>query len=200
MLAEPISPDGPHTSLPEVHSEPSRYDGSRTPPDVQYEIMRRHKSDLPISVIAEEVGCDPRTVKAVIQNWGTTQHTLRLQAHRSQVVDCLILGMHSAAEKGKLDSILSLSHTLGITEPVKGQHTTQVAVQVNLHGGPEPVSLAKVAVQSEGQQEQAQIQLSPIMGVMDTCDPPQVADNTSTYRPQVNISPAVAGETQEPAV
>lgn len=168
MLAEPTTPDGPPTALSEVHSPTSRYDGSRTPPDIQYEIMRRHKNELPMSTIAEEVGCDPRTVKAVIQNWGTSQHTLRLQAHRSQVVDCLILGMHSAAEKGKLDSILNLSHTLGITEPVKGQAVAQVAVQVNLHGGPEPVSLAKVEMQSETIGNQAQNTQGLISHLMDT--------------------------------
>jgi hypothetical protein len=124
-----------------VHSQVERYDGSRTPPDVQYEIMRRHKEDVPITTIAEQVGCDPRTVKAVIQNWGNAAHRLRLEAHKPQVVDALILGMHQAAEKGKLDSLLSLSDRLGITEPVKGQNLAQVAVQINLHGGPEPQSL-----------------------------------------------------------
>jgi hypothetical protein len=124
-----------------VHSQVERYDGSRTPPDVQYEIMRRHREELPITTIAEQVGCDPRTVKAVIQNWGNAAHRLRLEAHKPQVVDALILGMHQAAEKGKLDSLLSLSDRLGITEPVKGQNLAQVAVQINLHGGPEPQSL-----------------------------------------------------------
>jgi hypothetical protein len=108
---------------------------------VQYEIMRRHKEQAPITTIAEQVGCDPRTVKAVIQNWGNSQHRLRLEAHKAQVVDAIVLGMHQAAEKGKLDSILSLSDRLGITEPVKGSNLAQVAVQINLHGGPEPQSL-----------------------------------------------------------
>jgi hypothetical protein len=135
---------GTESHLPQVHSQnldTSRCDGSRTPPDVQYEIMRRHKDDVPITTIAEQVGCDPRTVKAVIQNWGNAAHRLRLEAHKPQVVDALILGMHQAAEKGKLDSLLSLSDRLGITEPVKGQNLAQVAVQINLHGGPEPQSL-----------------------------------------------------------
>lgn len=197
MLAEPVS-ERPDTVPDEVHSQPQRYDGSRTSPDVQYEIMRRHKQDLPMSTIAEQVGCDPRTVKAVIQNWGTAQHTLRLQAHRSQVVDCLIVGMHSAAEKGKLDSLLSLSHTLGITEPVKNQATTQVGVQVVLHGGPEPVSLAKVEIQSEGRSEQASITEGLIRPVMSTADTSQLQDNTGTYSPQVNITTSVVSETQEP--
>jgi hypothetical protein len=66
---------------------------------------------------------------------------LRLEAHKAQVVDAIVLGMHQAAEKGKLDSILSLSDRLGITEPAKGQNLAQVAVQINLHGGPEPQAL-----------------------------------------------------------
>jgi hypothetical protein len=131
----------PDTSSPQVHSQDSRYDGSRTPPDVQYEIMRRHKSGMTQTDIAADCHCDPRTVKAVIQNWGNAAHRLRLEAHKPQVVDALILGMHQAAEKGKLDSLLSLSDRLGITEPVKGQNLAQVAVQINLHGGPEPQSL-----------------------------------------------------------
>jgi hypothetical protein len=110
-------------------------------------------------------------VKAVIQNWGTAPHRLRLEAHRSQVIDNLILGMKEAAERGKLDSILSLSDRLGITEQPKGNKGPQVAVQVNLHGGPEPVSLAKVHVQSEGLTEQAQSSVSLIMGLMDTAQP-----------------------------
>lgn len=134
---------GTDSHLAQVHSQnlDNRCDGSRTPPEVQYEIMRRHRDELPITTIAEQVGCDPRTVKAVIQNWGNSAHRLRLEAHKAQVVDAIVLGMNQAAEKGKLDSILSLSDRLGITEPVKGQNLAQVAVQINLHGGPEPQSL-----------------------------------------------------------
>jgi hypothetical protein len=147
---------GNHSRLSQVHSQnidTSRCDGSRTPPDVQYEIMRRHKEEVPITTIAEQVGCDPRTVKAVIQNWGNSAHRLRLEAHKAQVVDSLILGMHQAAEKGKLDSILSLSDRLGITEPVKGQNLAQVAVQINLHGGPEPQALVVGSQPRETSQE-----------------------------------------------
>jgi hypothetical protein len=141
MMMADTPETGTLPTSPEVHSQLDRYDGSRTPPDVQYEIMRRHKEEVPITTIAEQVGCDPRTVKAVIQNWGNSAHRLRLEAHKAQVVDALVLGMHQAAEKGKLDSILSLSDRLGITEPVKGQNLAQVAVQINLHGGPEPQAL-----------------------------------------------------------
>lgn len=136
----------PDTVDPQIHSHDSRYDGSRTAPDVQYEIMRRHKMGLSLAAIADDVHCDSRTVKAVIQNWGTSAHTLRLQAHRAQVVENIILGMKVSAEKGKLDSLLSLSDRLGITEPVKTHPQTQVAVQINLHGGPEPTSLTQQVV------------------------------------------------------
>lgn len=166
--------DGTNSRLAGEHSQDvgNRCDGSRTSPDVQYEIMRRHKADMSIAAIARDTGCDHRTVKAVIQNWGTTSHTLRLQAHRSQVVDCLILGMHSAAEKGKLDSVLSLSDRLGITEPVKSGNQVNVGVQVVLNGGEIPKELghspAKVAETSEGPQNQAQSEQGLIMRVMDT--------------------------------
>jgi hypothetical protein len=136
-----ILPVAPNTDTPEVHSQFGRYDGSRTPPEVQYEIMRRHKDGMSIAAICRDVHCDDRTVKAVIQNWGNSAHRLRLEAHKAQVVDSLILGMHQAAEKGKLDSILSLSDRLGITDRPQGDKLAQVAVQINLHGGPEPQAL-----------------------------------------------------------
>lgn len=140
----------------EVHSHPQRCDGSRTPPDVQYEIMRRHKQHMPLSVIGEQVGCDPRTVKAVIENWGNQLHRLRLEAHKAQLIDAVLLSWDESAKRGKSDSLRGWTDSLGITEPVKAQPLAQVAVQVNLHGGPEPVSLAKVSVESEGLQNQAQ--------------------------------------------
>lgn len=149
-MSELQAVSGSESPLAAVHSQnDGRCDGSRTSPDTQYEIMRRHKNGLCTADIARQTGCDPRTVKAVIQNWGTSAHTLRLQAHRSQVVDNILLGMQSAAEKGKLDSLLSLSDRLGITEAPKTQQGNQVAVQINLHGGPEPQSLV-VSTQTQG--------------------------------------------------
>lgn len=169
LASQETDPLRPDTEITEEYRDSDRYDGSRTAPDIQYEIMRRHKADMSINAIARSVGCDDRTVKAVIRNWGTSQHTLRLQAHRSQVVDCLILGMHSAAEKGKLDSVLSLSDRLGITEPVKSGNQVNVGVQVVLNGGEIPKELghspAKVSETSETLAEQAQSDQGPIMTV-----------------------------------
>lgn len=171
MLSVSEKPGRPETIPAEVHSPDSRYDGSRTSPEVQFEIMRRHRDGMAISAIADDCHCDPRTVKAVIQNWGTSQHRLRLEAHRSQVVDSVILGMKEAASRGKLDSILSLSDRLGITEAPKTQNGNQVAVQINLHGGPEPVSLAKVEAESETPQIQAPFNAGLITQLMDTAQP-----------------------------
>jgi len=126
--------------------------------------MRRHRSGMTIAAIARETHCDHRTVTAVIENWGTAAHTLRLQAHRPQVVDNLILGMHEAAKRGKLDSILNLSHTLGITEAPKHQ-ALNLGVQVVLNGGSVPAELglsrAKVEQESESISNQAVIVQCP---------------------------------------
>jgi hypothetical protein len=150
-----MAESGHHDTSTEESSQLTRRDGSRTPPDVQYEIMRRYRDGMNISTIAGDVHCDARTVKAVIENWGAQPHTLKLQAHRGQLVDAVILSWDESAKRGKSDSLLSWSEALGITEPRKSQQGTQVAVQVNLHGGPDPVSLAKVAVTSEGVEEEA---------------------------------------------
>ncbi len=165
--------DGADAQSPGVHSHPDGRDGSRTPPQTQYEIMSRHRKGMCVADICRQVGCDHRTVKAVIENWGTSAHLLRLQAHRSQLIDAVILSWDEAAKRGKSDSLRGWTDSMGITEPVKGQGGTQVAVQVNLHGGPEPVSLAKVELQSEGRSEQAHIPDSLIRPVMSTQNTPE---------------------------
>jgi hypothetical protein len=197
MLDTSEALQGAETQQPEVHSQTGTYDGSRTSPDVQYEVMRRHKMGMTISAIADETHCDHRTVKAVIQNWGTAPHRLRLEAHRSQVIDNLILGMKEAAERGKLDSILSLSDRLGITEQPKGNQGPQVAVQVNLHGGPEPVSLAKVTLQSEGLIEQASNQVGLITSLMDTTQPVATQAVSEPSLPQHQPTDARSSEGRE---
>jgi hypothetical protein len=202
-MAETAVAVQPNTSLPEESSQQSRYDGSRTPPDVQYEIMRRHKQDLPMKTIADQVGCDPRTVKAVIENWGSAQHTLRLEAHRSQVVDCLILGMHQAADKGKLDSLLSLSDRLGVTEAPKTQQTN-VGVQVILNGGgiPSELSLAKPPQESERLQEQAVIDVGPIMPLTSTAElqPAQALTDASVTQDVAPVVSEPAPKASKPAL
>ena len=174
--------------LPE---DSSRCDGSRTPPDTQYEIMWRHKEGMTLKDIANETHCDPRTVKAVIANWGTAPHTLRLQAHRPQVVDNLILGMHEAAKRGKLDSILNLSHTLGITQAPNSQQLS-VGVQVVLNGGhvPSELSPAKPVANVEGSGETSSIQAqSSDVNITATISPSQ----TSTQHTQPQELTAHAG-------
>lgn len=170
-------PIGPDTSLSGVHSQEDRYDGSRTPPEIQYEIMRRHKNGLTQTDISRQVGCDPRTVKAVIENWGNQLHRLKLEAHKAQLIDNVILSWEESAKRGKSDSLRGWTDSLGITEPTKGNNQAQVAVQINLHGGPEPVSLAKVETPSESLSNQAHIRESLITEPMlPVAASPQVID------------------------
>jgi hypothetical protein len=166
---------GEQTIPGEVHSDPAGYDGSRTPPDVQYEIMRRHKAGASLTAICRDVHCDPRTAKAVIQNWGNELHRLKLEAHKAQLIDNVILSWEESAKRGKSDSLRGWTDSLGITEPVKGAGGSQVAVQINLNGGAEPLSLAKVQVQSESLENQAGKSEGLISHVMNTAAiPPQV--------------------------
>jgi hypothetical protein len=167
----------------EVHSDPAGYDGSRTPPDVQYEIMRRHKAGASLTAICRDVHCDPRTAKAVIQNWGNELHRLKLEAHKAQLIDNVILSWEESAKRGKSDSLRGWTDSLGITEPVKGAGGSQVAVQINLHGGNEPLSLAKVQTESETPQIQAQTSESLIMQLMDTTQP---AASTGVSEPSIH--------------
>jgi hypothetical protein len=177
-VSEPKNPkSGSPNHLAEVHSQESGHDGSRTPPQTQYEIMHRHRRGMSQAEICRQVGCDHRTVKAVIENWGNANHRLRLEAHKAQLVDAVLLSWDESAKRGKSDSLRGWTDSLGITEPVKGQQGPQIAVQVNLHGGPEPVSLAKVQLESEGGQEQAHIGLGLITGPMSpVAEAPQVIE------------------------
>jgi hypothetical protein len=134
-----------NSDLEEVHSF-SGCDGSRTPPDVQYEIMRRHKMDIPPTRIAEEVHCGLPTVKAVIANWGNAHHRLRLESHKADLVDHVLTSWAQAAKRGKADSLKAWTDSLGITEH-RSASAPQVAVQINLHGGPEPMTPPPVVVQ-----------------------------------------------------
>lgn len=183
---------GEQTISPEVHSDFGGYDGSRTPPDVQYEIMRRHKAGYCLADICRDVHCDPRTAKAVIQNWGNAAHRLRLEAHKAQLVDAVLLSWDESAKRGKSDSLRGWTDSLGITEPVKGTGQAQVAVQINLHGGPEPVSLAKVETKSEGVEIQAGNDVSLIMPLTSTPELPSTQGLTS------GVLPATVAQTLEP--
>ena len=178
----------PDTALPEVHSQDSRYDGSRTAPEVQYEIMRRHREGMTLAAIAREVHCDERTAKAVISNWGNSAHRLRLEAHKSELIDHVLTSWKEAADRGKSDSLKSWTDSFGITEPNRAAGAPQIAVQVNLHGGPEPVSLAKVSSQSESLTNQAVIEVSPIISVMDTAQVTDAQGVSGVSIPQTAIT------------
>lgn len=193
MLAEPIAQEdaGHSDQSPEVHSELERYDGSRTPPEVQFQIMMLHnRQSLSPHAIGQILKMNPRTIKAVIAADETSVSTARmlLKAHDLYVAEQAMVAVGEAAKRGKLEGITAYMDRRGITEPPKNQAQTQIGVSVVLNGGPEPVSLAKVDVQSEGRSEQAQIPVSPISHLMDTASLPVTASQSSTCEPHVNIT------------
>jgi hypothetical protein len=133
-----------------VHSEALRYTGERTSADKQlliwqlFEREKRTEND-----IARILGMNPYTVKAVIQRKDSLIADARmlLKANALQFASDAIQASEEAAKRGKLEGISAMLDRLGVTEPPKSSQQTQVAVQVNLHGGPEPQSLV-VGVQS----------------------------------------------------
>lgn len=165
----------------EVHSLTDGRTGKRTDPETQFEIMRRHAKGLSAYAISQQVGCDHRTVKAVIENWGTAGPKQRLEAFRWQLVDEIELGASEAAKRGKLDSLLSLSDRLGVTEAPKTQQTS-VGVQVILNGGsiPSELSPAKVRETSETREIQAGNSEGLISQLMNTSKSLEVGDLQAT--------------------
>jgi len=129
----------------------------------------------------------PYTVQAVIERKDTliAEARMLLKANALEFAHNLIASGPEAAKRGKMEGIKATLESIGVLEPVKGQAPT-FAVQVNLHGGPEPVSLAKVSVQSEGEQEQAQPEVSLIMGLMNTCNSVQDKDLPTPSVPQAS--------------
>lgn len=89
---------------------------------------------------------DARTVKAILarQDSIIADGRMLLKANTLGFVGDAITASQEAAKRGKLEGISAMLDRLGVTEPPKSQAATQLAVQINLHGGPEPVSLAKV--------------------------------------------------------
>lgn len=196
-IAEPKKPaTGDYPLSGEVHSDLPCYDGSRTSPETQYEIMRRHRLGMCLTDVCRDLHgrgkhCDPRTAKAVIENWGNANHRLRLEAHKAQLVDAVLLSWDESAKRGKSDSLRGWTDSLGITEPTKGSQGPQIAVQVNLHGGPEPVSLAKVQLESETPQMQARSPMGLITGVTSpVVDVPQVieAERVTARKPARTVA------------
>lgn len=209
MLTEPVSTETPEPITPSSDSAIGEYienacrtDGSRTP---IWKVARCHqlkRDGRSVNAIAQILGMDNRTVSAVLARQDTLISDARmlLKANALGFVGDLIHASQEAAKRGKTEGIAAVLDRLDVTQPPKSQAQTNVGVQVVLHGGPEPVSLAKVAVQSEGRSEQAQSEAGLIRPVMLTADTPQVIASTGTYSPHVNITASVVSETQEPAV
>ena len=178
MLAEPVAPDAATDSdshalteyIETRSSEAREYNGSKCSPQKTMAVMLLSREGRSQTAISQILGMDARTVKAILsrQDQIIADGRMLLKANTLGFVGDAIQASQEAAKRGKLEGISAMLDRLGVTEPPKAQNTTQVAVQVNLHGGPEPVSLAKVDVQSEGRSEQAQIEAGLISPVMST--------------------------------
>lgn len=184
MDVAPITSD--RNDLSGVHSEASRYDGSRTPADKQLLIWQLFEREQRTEgEIAEILGMNPYTVKAVIARKDTLIADARmlLKANALEFAHNLIEAAPEAAKRGKLEGIAAVLDRLGVTEPPKSQNSTSVAVQVNLHGGPEPLSLANTEAKSETLVEQAHSGVSLIMEPMSTAQPVVDAGVIETVAP-----------------
>jgi hypothetical protein len=131
------------SDLSEYIENSSRTDGSRTP---IWKIARCHemkRAGRSVNAISEILGMDARTVNAVLarQDHLITDARMLLKANALGFVGDLIQASQEAAKRGKTEGIAAVLDRLDVTQPPKGQHASQVAVQINLHGGPEPQSL-----------------------------------------------------------
>jgi hypothetical protein len=153
------------------------------------------------TAIASILGMDARTVKAILsrQDRIVADGRMLLKANTLGFVGDAILASQEAAKRGKIEGISAMLDRLGVTEPPKSGTSTQVAVQVNLHGGPEPVSLAKVQQDSEATHIQAGNDVGLIMGLTLGDATPQVAENATTYSEQVT-TPVMGAATALPPV
>jgi predicted transcriptional regulator len=136
-----IASDG--SDLAEVHSEAGRYDGSRTPADKQLLVWQLAREGRSVTAIADFLGMNPYTVKAVIARRDSIIGDARmlLKANALEFAHDAIQASKVAAEKGKIEGISAMLDRLDVTQPPKSQQSAQVAVQINLNGGPEPQSL-----------------------------------------------------------
>ncbi len=158
------------SAIGEYIENASRTDGSRTP---VWKIARVHelkRAGRSINAIGQILGMDGRTINAVLarQDHLITDARMLLKANAIGFAADLIEGSREAAKRGKTEGIAAILDRLDVTQPPKSQQGSQVAVQINLHGGAEPLSLAKVQVQSEGVENQAQTSEGLIMTVMDS--------------------------------
>jgi hypothetical protein len=151
----------------------SKYDGSRTPPQKIALVHALKRDGRSVNAICQILSMSPLTVKAIIARGEDliTDARMLLKANALGFAADAIQASRVAAEKGKIEGISAMLDRLDVTQPPKGQQGSQVAVQINLHGGPEPVSLAKVQVQSEGVENQAGNDGGLIMQLMDTAQP-----------------------------
>jgi hypothetical protein len=174
-LQAPETADQVESSLhhAEYIDNASKYDGSRTPPQKIALVHALKRDGRSVNAICRILSMSPLTVKAIIARGDEliTDARMLLKANALGFAADAIQASRVAAEKGKIEGISAMLDRLDVTQPPKGQQGSQVAVQINLHGGPEPVSLAKVQVQSEGVEKQAVNDVGLIMQLMDTAQP-----------------------------
>jgi hypothetical protein len=184
------------TAYAEYIDNASRYDGSRTAPHKVALIHTMKRAGRSVHAIGEILSMDERTVKAVLSRGDDLIADARmlLKANALGFAADAIQASRIAAEKGKIEGISAMLDRLDVTQPPKGQQGSQVAVQINLHGGPEPVSLAKVQVQSESVENQAQTSEGLIMQLMDTTQP-----TASTGVSELSIHQAQPSEASDAA-
>jgi hypothetical protein len=185
------TPDQVESSLhhAEYIDNASKYDGSRTPPQKIALVHALKRDGRSINAICQILSMSPLTVKAIIARGEDliTDARMLLKANALGFAADAIQASRVAAEKGKIEGISAMLDRLDVTQPPKGQQGSQVAVQINLHGGPEPVSLAKVQVQSEGVENQAGKSEGLIMQLMDTAQP---AASTGVSEPSIHQAQA----------
>jgi hypothetical protein len=178
------------SAIGEYIENASRTDGSRTP---LWKVARAHelkRAGRSVNAICQILGMDNRTVNAVLarQDHLIADARMLLKANALGFAADAIQASRVAAEKGKIEGISAMLDRLDVTQPPKGQQGSQVAVQINLHGGPEPVSLAKVQVQSESLENQAVNDGGLIMQLMDTTQPTDNKGLMDPCIPQVQAS------------
>jgi hypothetical protein len=175
LQTQPETPDQVESSLhhAEYIDNASKYDGSRTPPQKIALVHALKRDGRTVNAICQILSMSPLTVKAIIARGDDliTDARMLLKANALGFAADAIKASQVAAEKGKIEGISAMLDRLDVTQPPKGQQGSQVAVQINLNGGAEPLSLAKVHVQSESLENQAVNGEGLIMQLMDTTQP-----------------------------
>lgn len=153
----PETPEQVESSLhhAEYIDNASKYDGSRTPPQKIALVHALKRDGRTVNAICQILSMSPLTVKAIIARGDDliTDARMLLKANALGFAADAIQASRVAAEKGKIEGISAMLDRLDVTQPPKGQQGSQVAVQINLNGGAEPLSLAKVGGESLAQGE-----------------------------------------------